>query len=222
MTKDASGVRRGRSWGWALMAIAAATLAGCPKQGGAGDAGDGGESEGAAPVPEAAPPLAANEVDVTRYPDEKATVGSTLTTEGSAELRTEVGTGGKLVVVLKKGTEVDKIAEHASHYLVVGEDPKDAARKLMGWAAETAFTGGGGGFHGGVPSAPVVRSDGGGAAPVAPSGGFSCVKQEAGKCAAGFKVSGAVCRLMCKTPADCRGPEAKCNEGLCYAANGCQ
>ncbi len=91
-------------------------------------------------VEAAAAALAANEADITRYPDEKTSAGSTLTTEGPAELRTEVGSGGKLVVVLKKGTEVANLAEHAGHNLVVAEDPKDASRKLMGWAGASAFT----------------------------------------------------------------------------------
>jgi hypothetical protein len=230
MTKDTSMGRRSQGARWAAAAVAVSLLPLCAcsmlKKGEAGDAGEGGASEAAAPVVEAAPPLAANEVDVTRYPDEKATTGSTLTTEGNAELRTEVGTGGKLVVVLKKGTEVDKIAEHASHYLVVAEDPKDATRKLMGWAADSAFSAAAGGFHGAAPNEHnehPTKGDAGAVPPGAPTaGGFSCVKQEAGKCPAGFKVNGAVCRMTCKAPADCKGPEPKCNGGVCYASNGCE
>ena len=155
--------------------------------------------------------------------------------EAPADLRTEVGSGGKLVVVLKRGTEVAKVAEHQSHYLVVAEDPKDTTRKLMGWASEGAF---GGGPHGVVPAAhaagdggAVVASDaghaaatdaGGGAAPPAGGGAYSCVKQEKGACPAGFTVNGAVCRIPCKAPTDCKGPDPKCNAGLCYASNGCQ
>jgi hypothetical protein len=221
MVKDSSVVR---SWRWVAAALTVSLVPACSmmKRDGA-DAGDGGEAEAAVAVVEAAAPtLAANESDVTRYPDEKATAGSTLTTEGSAELRTEVGSGGKLVVVVKKGTEVDKVAEHASHYLVVAEDPRDATRKLMGWTADSAFSAGSG-YRGAAPNEhnehPTKTDAGATPAPTVP--GFSCVKQEQGKCAAGFKVSGAVCRLACKTPAECKGPEPKCNEGLCYAANGC-
>ncbi len=228
MTKDTSMGRRAQWARWAAVAVAVSSLPACSmlKKGEAGDAGEGGASEASVAVVEAAPPLASNEADVTRYPDEKLTTGSTLTTEGTAELRTEVGTGGKLVVVLKKGTEVDKIAEHASHYLVVAEDPKDAGRKLLGWAADSAFSAAAGGFHGAAPSEHnehPTKGDAGAAPPAAPTlGAFSCVKQEAGKCPAGFKVNGVVCRLACKAPADCKGPEPKCNDGLCYAANGCQ
>ena len=175
-----------------------------------------------------------NEGDITRYPDEKSSTGSTLTTEAPADLRTEVGAGGKLVVVLKKGTEVDKLAEHAGHYLVVAEDPKDASRKLMGWAGTSAFTVGT--FHG-----PIVVHDGGGrrtggrgrargddgrrraGAGTRDGRAAVCVKQKPpGTCAAGYNVSGAVCRLPCKAATDCSGPEPKCNGGLCFASSGCQ
>jgi hypothetical protein len=112
------------------------------KKAGPADAGAGDEAAAAALLVEAAAaPLAANESEITRYPDEKATPGATLTTVGSAELRTEVGAGGKLVVVLKKETEVSEVAEHAAHMLVVADDPKDASKKLIGWASEEAFEG---------------------------------------------------------------------------------
>jgi hypothetical protein len=211
---------------WIVVALVASTVPACSMfKKGAGDAGDAGEGGTAVAPVEAAPALAANESDITRYPDEKATPGGTLTTEGPAELRTEVGSGGKLVVVLKKGTEVDKVAEHASHYLVVSEDPKESSRKLMGWASETAFStggGGGGAFHGPTPSghpgdAGAAPSGGGGGA-----AGFSCVKQEAGKCPAGYAAHEALCRIPCTSVAECKGPEPKCVKSFCYASNGCQ
>lgn len=229
-----------RPIGWIALALAAGVLPACKKATPAGGEEGGAEASASAPVEggPAAPGLAFNQADIMRYPDEKASADSVLTTEGTAELRTEVGTGGNLVAVLKKGTEVSKIAEHAGHYLVVADDPKDATRKLMGWSTEGAFLGGGGGFHGGPAPAhaggggAVAAADGGkpGPAPgptasssAAPTvAGFSCVKQEAGKCPAGFKANGAVCRLSCSTPAQCKGPDPKCNGGLCYASNGCQ
>jgi hypothetical protein len=237
-----------RAWRWVVAGLVLGGLTGCSllkKPGGdAGDAGEAGEAVG--PVEAAAAPLASNEGDVTRYPDEKATVGGALTTEAPAELRTQVGAGGKLVVVLKKGTEVDKLAEHAGHYLVVGEDPKDASRKLLGWASESAFgivvhhrehdggvgeggalAAGDGGAHaagdgGASPAreggAPAAATDAGSA----PATGSVCVKQSPpGTCPAGFTVSGAVCRVPCKAATDCKGPDPKCNTGLCYNASGC-
>lgn len=224
------------AWRWVAAGLVLGALPACSmlKKPGAADAGDGGESEASAVAEAAAAaPLAMNEGDITRYPDEKSSTGSTLTTEAPADLRTEVGAGGKLVVVLKKGTEVDKVAEHAGHYLVVAEDPKDASRKLMGWAGTGAFTVGT--FRG-----PIVVHDGGAAAPVeggahaattsdagpapapATGGAAACVKQNPpGHCAAGYNVSGAVCRLPCKAATDCSGPEPKCNGGLCYNSSGC-
>jgi hypothetical protein len=225
MTKDTT--KAGTMlWLAGLAALATAALSlgpGCKKAApvAAADAGEGGPTAPVAQV-EAAAPLAANEADVTRYPDEKATPGSTLTTETPAELRTEVGAGGKLVFVVPKGTEVDKLAERASHYLLVVADPQ--ARRLMGWSSEGAF-GGAGGFHPG--GAAVHPGDAGkvvadaGSVP-AGSSGFSCVKQKAGKCTAPYVVSQAVCRLPCKLGADCKGPEPKCNAGLCFASNGCE
>ncbi|MGH7733282.1 MAG: hypothetical protein ACREOE_06165, partial [Gemmatimonadales bacterium] len=56
----------------------------------------------------------------------------------------------------------------------------------------------------------------------ASASGWSCVKQTAGKCAAPYVVNAAVCRLACKTAAECKGPDPKCNAGLCFASNGCQ
>ena len=242
MTKDTSRVGVGTAMGWGAWLCVAGVLSGCSMLKKApADAGDEGGAEAAVAVVEAAAPaVAVNEADVTRYPDEKATAGSTLTTEGPAELRTEVGPGGKLVVDLKKGTEVDKVAEHANHYLVIAEDPRDATRKLMGWSGEGAFTGGGYGHGSLVPHAgdggavaagdaghAVASADAGGGAPPAPAtpaaAGGSCVKQGAGgTCPAGFKANGAVCRFVCKAPTDCKGPDPKCNGGLCYASNGCQ
>jgi hypothetical protein len=192
MTKDTSRVGVGTAMGWGAWLCVAGALSGCSMLKKApADAGEESGTEAAVAVVEAAAPaVAANEADVTRYPDEKATAGSTLTTEGPAQLRTEVGPGGKLVVDLKKGTEVDKLAEHASHYLVIAEDPRDATRKLMGWASETAFAVGGGFGHGSLvlhagDGGAVAAGDaghavapGGGAAPAA--AGSSCVKQGAG------------------------------------------
>jgi hypothetical protein len=238
MTKDTTNAGS-MLWLAALAAAAVLLGPGCKKATpvAATDAGDAAEAGPTASVGEtiaAAVALASNQADVTRYADEKPTPGSTLTTESSAELRTDIGTGGKLVVVLKKGTEVSKLTERADHYLVVSEDPKDPTRKLMGWASDSAFGGTGGGFHAAPaavhPSdAGVDRGDAGakvpstdaGSSPAPISPGFSCVKQQGGKCPAAFVVSEAVCRLRCTTANECKGPEPKCKDGVCYASNGC-
>jgi len=199
---------------------------------------DGGEDAVAAASASAEPPAAsaqqqaANESQVTRYPDERPFDHATVTTESSANVRTQAGSGGDLIIVLKKGTQVDKTAEHGESYLVIAEDPKDPSRKLMGWVVESAFG----------PEPVVVRRhehDGGAGTPVDAGGGADagktptvdagtqpstsvCVKQKPpGSCPAGYVVSQAVCRVPCKAATDCKGPEPKCNAGLCYASNGC-
>ena len=232
-------------WLAALTAAAVAVGPGCKKASTApsNDAGDAGEVVEAGPAPAvgevlaAAIAVASNQADVTRYADERPTPGSTLTTESAAELRTEIGTGGKLVVIVKKGTEVSKLSERGGHYLVITEDPKDPTRKLLGWSSESAF-GGGGGLHagpagahtgdGGVEAGKAAAGDAGGGAAVDAGGGaasvvpgYSCVKQQGGKCPAPYVVSQALCRLPCKAASDCKGPDPKCNGGLCYASNGC-
>jgi hypothetical protein len=228
-----------RAWGWVVVASIASALVACSmlKKKAALDGGEDGAASAdaessVAPAPQAA--QAANDAQITRYPDEKAFDHATLTTESPANVRTQAGSGGDLVVVLKRGTEVEKIAEHGGSYLVIAEDPKDPSRKLMGWVVEAAFG-----------AEPVVRRhdhDGGASGPVeagtaadagkapapTPDAGaqpsaFVCVKQSPpGKCPAGYTVSQAVCRLACKAAADCKGPDPKCNAGLCYASNGCQ
>jgi hypothetical protein len=235
MTKDTTKASASL-WLAGLVAAALSFGPGC-KKASTGAATDAGEAGPTAPVAEveAAAPLASNQADVTRYADEKPTPGSTLTTESSADLRTEVGAGGKLVVVVRKGTEVSKVAEYAGHYLVIADDPKDAARKLMGWSSDAAFGGAGGGIHAGPAAvhpgdagvdgggrdagSKVASTDAGGGAGA--NAGFSCVKQQAGKCTAPYVVSQALCRLPCNVAMDCKGPDPKCNGGFCYASNGC-
>jgi hypothetical protein len=191
------------------------------------DAGDGAAEASASAEVEAAPaPLAANEADVTRYPEEKAASGTATIEEYSASLHTQTGGKGNLVAVLKKGTEVDKIAEHAGYALVVADDPKDSTRKIMGWTPEGAFVllavhKGDGGVAG---DGGMAHADGGPAPTPStqPASGSVCVKQTApGKCPPGYVVSNAVCRTTCSTAADCKGPDAKCNGGKCFNSQGC-
>jgi hypothetical protein len=52
--------------------------------------------------------------------------------------------------------------------------------------------------------------------------GLVCVKQDAQfNCKAPFVKTGAVCRLKCTAPTDCKGPNPKCNGGFCFNDNGC-
>ena len=163
---------------------------------------------------------AVNASEMTRYPDEKPVDHAPLTAEQSASLRTQAGSGGDLVVVLKKGTEVQKLAEHESFYLVLADDPKDPSHKLMGWVSDTAF-------EAGPPrrAEPEPRSDGGGAPHVAADAGtkpapgpakpLDVHKTPNGGCPSGYAACAAVCRLTCKTDAECGVATAHCTGGFC-------
>jgi hypothetical protein len=213
--------------GWIGVSVAAVVLMGCPKKPGAGgDAGTGdagpassnASAEAAAP---AAATLGANDADVTKYPDQNADSMEALTTRMEAHARTETGaTGGKLVASLKPGTDAQRIADHEGYDLVLFTDPADATRKLEGWVIQSAF--------GTVPTVHKVTTDGGVAPPTpstppAPAAtGYVCIKQNPpGKCAAGFSVFAAVCRVPCTTESQCKGPANKCNGGFCYNSMGC-
>jgi len=139
---------------------------------------------------------------MTRYPDEKPVDHAPLTAEAGGSLRTQAGPGGDLVIVLKRGTEVEKVAEREGYYLVIADDPKDPARKLTGWVSESAFSGAA--PHRGEPE---PRGDGG-AAPHAVDAGTKPppgpvkpldVHKTNGACPAGYAACAAVCRLTCKS-----------------------
>jgi hypothetical protein len=202
---------------WVGVSGVAVVLMGCPKKPGAGDAGAGDAGSAATAAVEAAAPanLGANDGDVTKYADQNTDNNDALSTRMTANARTEIGaTGGKLVATLKPHTDAVRIADHENYDLVVFPDPADATRKLEGWVAQGDF--------GAVPS--VAHFGDGGAAPPSPSpgNGLVCVKQNPpGKCAPGYSVFAAVCRVPCTTAATCAGPSAKCNGGFCYNANGC-
>jgi len=210
-----------RTWRWLAVSSVACILLGCPPKKAGNDAGADGAAASA--VPEAAPaPVAANDADVTKYPDQNNDNMAALTSHMLVHARTEASnTGGKLVGQIKAGQAVDEVADHEGFDLVVFPDPSDATRKLEGWAPHTAFTAqairvG----DGGIPVVPVTADAGPGPGP-APVAGYSCVKQTAGACPPPYTVSGAVCRLSCSAPTDCKGPNPKCNTGKCYADNGC-
>jgi hypothetical protein len=195
----------------------------------AGEAGAPAASASAAAAPEAA-----NATEMTRYPDEKPVDHAPITAESNGNLRTEAGAGGDLVIVLKRGTEVEKLAEHGGYYLVEADDPKDTTRKLMGWVSESVFTSGGErpepehNEHGGgnAPPSPVPKLDAGlhavvdagGAKPPAPAPGPAKpldVHKANGACPPGYAPCAAVCRLSCKTDAECGDPAAHCSAGFC-------
>ena len=224
-----------RAWGsFAVVALASGVVA-CSmlKKLGPADAGeDSGLSEASAAVPaaSAATPEAVNASEMTRYPDEKPVDHAPITTEAGGAMRSQAGTGGDLVIVLKRGTEVEKLAEHDVYYLVLADDPKDPTRKLMGWIAESAFSGGAphqneperradGGAAPPVPTAPphVAVVDAGtkpAPTPTAPSKPLD-VKKINNTCPPGYATCGAMCRLSCKTDAECGLSTAHCSAGFC-------
>jgi hypothetical protein len=213
-----------RAWGCVAVAAMAGTLVACSllKKPGSVDGGDDGASASAAITPEAGPlGEAVNASEMTRYPDEKPVDHAPLTAEAGGSLRTQAGSGGDLVIVLKRGTEVEKVAEHASYYLVLADDPKDATRKLMGWVSESAFSAG--------PSRrnePEPRGDGGvaphvaadaGTKPPAPPGPVKPldVRKTNGTCPSGYASCGAACRMTCKAEGECGLSIAHCAAGFC-------
>ncbi len=217
-----------RAWGCVAVTAMASALMACSllKKPGSVDGGEDGASEAsAAATPEAGPVgEAVNESEMTRYPDEKPVDHAPLTAEAGGSLRTQAGPGGDLVIVLKRGTEVQKVAEHGGYYLVLADDPKDATRKLMGWVSESAFSGGAGPGHhnepetrdGGAAPPPHVVADAG-TKPTPPPGPAKPldVHKTNGTCPPGYASCAAVCRMTCKTDAECGVSTAHCAAGFC-------
>jgi hypothetical protein len=236
-----------RAWEWVAMAAMGSTLIACPpflKKSGGADAGEDAvaPAASASAEPQGLNVNAANASEMARYPDEKPVDHAPVTAEADGHMRTQAGPGGDLVIVLKKGTEVEKLAEHGGYYLVVADDPKDPTRKLMGWISAASFGAAGPGTPvapGVAPVAPVVRTDAGaakdaGAAPAVvkdagavvptptavPDAGAKPgkpldVKKVSGACPAGYAPCSAVCRLTCKTEGDCGVATAHCVDGYC-------
>ncbi|HEX4449103.1 MAG TPA: SH3 domain-containing protein [Polyangiaceae bacterium] len=223
----------GLNWRALAVAAPAGALMACsllkkpePTDGGENTVVDGGAAP--SPVHEAE---AVNASEMTRYTDEKPVDHAPITAESGGNMRTQAGTGGDLVVVLKRGTEVEKLAEHGAYYLVLADDPKEGSRKLMGWIAETAFTGGPEPHRaepeerdGGhprptpgpvIPAPPAPHVVDAGAKPASgPAKPFDVHKTD-GACPPGYGPCSAVCRLTCRTQADCGDPAALCSAGFC-------
>ena len=163
-----------RTWRWFAVSSCALILLGCPPKKSGDDAGADGASASASAVPEAAPPaaVAANDSDVTKYPDQNPDNQTPLTARMTVTTRSEASTtGGKVVGPIKAGTEADEIADHDGFDLVLYADPNDTTRKIEGWAPHTAFVA----EKGVTPPVPV--GDGGVKPTPPPSNGFVCMKQ---------------------------------------------
>ena len=227
--------RMQRAWGCVGVAAMASSLMACSllKKPEAVDAGEGAVGEASAiAVPPAASAEAVNASEMTRYPDEKPVDHAPITAEAGGSLRTQAGPGGDSVIPLKRGTEVEKLAEHGDYYLVLAEDPKDSTRKLMGWVADSAFGAGASpgtlppphraeperkGDAGVTPPHPVVDAGAKPPVPTPPSAPPRPldVHKTNGVCPAGYAPCSAVCRLTCKAAADCGTSTAQCTGGFC-------
>jgi len=129
-----------------VFTLSLATVVGCGlfgKKG--GDAADAEAEAAVAEVAEAAPPpvatpAAANENDVSRFPDEKKLENVTATILRPTNVR-EIPSIGKVVATLAKGGTVTQIASRGpdKFFLVVFTNPKDQ-KTLMGWVGAEAFT----------------------------------------------------------------------------------
>lgn len=228
-----------RAWGSVGVLAMASALVACSllKKPEAVDAGEGAGGEAAASAVPGAPSVeAVNASEMTRYPDEKPVDHAPITAEAGGNLRTQAGPGGNLVIPLKKGTEVEKLAEHGDFYLVLADDPRDSTRKLMGWVPDSAF-----GASAQSPTVapvptvphkvePETKSDAGATPPhpvvdagvkppvptppSAPPKPFDVHKTN-GVCPAGYAPCSAVCRLTCKVATDCGMMTALCIGGFC-------
>jgi hypothetical protein len=231
-----------RAWGSVAVAAFASGALACSMLKLPGAAADAGGEAAVTEAPSALPEAGAagavdavNASEMTRYPDEKPIDHAPITAESGGSMRTQVGTGGDLVIVLKKGTEVEKVAEHDVYYLVLADDPKDSTRKLMGWIAESAFSGAlphkgepePRGDGGAAPPAPHVVADAGTKpsptpttpppTPTTPPGPAKPldVKKVNNACPPGYASCAAMCRMTCKADADCGVATAHCSAGFC-------
>jgi hypothetical protein len=88
---------------------------------------------------DAAGPEASNELDVRRYEDETPVDHLPLTVKGSAATVQKWYPKGPVIATLNKGEAVVQLAERYGFYRVTFTDPKDPARKMMGWVAKFPF-----------------------------------------------------------------------------------
>jgi hypothetical protein len=230
---------------WLLAGVIVCALLGCrPFRASTGDGGPaedpGGETADAAGG--IVGPIADNDADITRYPDEKAVdhlLGVTRLAASNA--RTQAGGNvGSVVAALPPGTSVDKVAVRRGWFLVVFIDPKDpgAGRRLLGWLDPTDFvppTGKLPAVHCEMPKVPVVvagkwtcaipAAPGPSTVPTVPplpEAGPAPkpsrpldVKQQGGACPGGYAKCSALCRLQCGKDADCGLATAHCQGGFC-------
>jgi hypothetical protein len=208
---------------WIGVAWVALALVGCPKkppipddtQADSDADTDAPAAAPAAPTP-TAPAVAANEAQVTHYPDQNPDMREPMTTHVATSARSEASSvNGHLIAQLRAGVEADKLADHDGFDLVLFSDPQDATRKIEGWVPQGVFIGvvrrGDAG-----PLPPAIPHDAG-PRPPAPAGpAFPLdVKKSGGACPAGYAACSAICRHTCRSAADCGPSGAQCSAGFC-------
>ncbi len=92
----------------------------------------------AAPVPTPSA-LATNEGDIARFPDETKLADEHATLQQAYNVR-EAPPAGVVIIGLKKGTPVTKIASRERFFLILFDDPKTPGSKMMGWIHRDAFS----------------------------------------------------------------------------------
>lgn len=115
-----------------------------------GDAGGGDAAgEAAAPVvavvdaapPPAVEPVPKNAAKIGRFPNETKLGMEKEKLQADHTVARESPAGGTFVLVLKKDTEVTKIASRGDYFLVAFPDPKDpSGAPLFGWINKSGFT----------------------------------------------------------------------------------
>ncbi|HEY8040836.1 MAG TPA: hypothetical protein VIF15_13620 [Polyangiaceae bacterium] len=130
-----------RAWQWVAVSSMTLLLA-CPPKKAVDDGGADSAPTATAEVEAGPAPLAANQSDITRYPDETSINHAPISTRWSiSNVRTQASTtSGDLVASIKSGTACDKIAEHGNFFLVVFDDPSDPNKKDMGWISQAVFS----------------------------------------------------------------------------------
>jgi hypothetical protein len=114
----------------------------CSKSSAPHDAGTEAAAPSASVVHEAGSPEAgaANQDEVTHYPDQHVDARETVRARWGAWARTEASvTGGKVVHEIRAGIEAQRLADHDGFDLVVFPDPGDPSRTLEGWVEQNAL-----------------------------------------------------------------------------------
>jgi len=195
---------------WAVVLVGCVGLAACGRK--AHDAGDGGASADAA----GADPDGVNATDVERFADETKIDHEAATLTQLATVRISPPRG-EPIVNLEAGASVQKLASHATFFLVSFTNPKTGSR-TMGWVPQDAIGGNAAPLNvvhhahgdGGLFATPLdagAHHDASVAVADAGKHGEPSVPSVHKQCAANFALArlpdGDDCLQKCKTQADC-------------------